>query len=251
MQSGLNYFLINFLAFLILFVSLDIIIFFLIKLKVRWINIIITGIIYVIFLCTIFIFYLEKLTSYNIFEYINAELVNNLNNVLAKELNNGVPQNEIENIRLLFDMFIIKVIPGWIIISVMLMVFLNYIVVRLFVINKYKIINEMLPFNMWYLNEKVIWIFIFGLFLFLIKNFIKNEIIYSVAINILFVFSNLYFLIGLSLNSYFFEKFKVPVFLQILFYISVLLWNFLTVIIILTGILDTWFNLRKIQKGGR
>lgn len=251
MQSGLNYFFINFLSFLLLFVSLDIIIFFLIKFKVRWINIIIIGVIYVIFLCAVFVFYLEKLTSYNIFEYINAELMNNLNNVLTKELNNGVPQNEIENIRILFDVFIIKVIPGWIIISTILIVFLNYIVVRLFVINRYKIINEMPPFNMWYLNEKVIWIFILGLFLFIIKNFIKNEIIYLVAINILFVFSNLYFLIGLSLNSYFFDKFKVPVFLQIIFYISVLLWNFLTIIIILTGILDTWFNLRKIQKGGR
>lgn len=250
MPFQLGYFILNFIILIMVFLSLDFLIFLLIKQKIRWINIIIFSTSYLIVLFLFFLFYIKKLTLNNFFNYISVELTENLNKVLQSETTKGLSVPEIENIKIFFDFFIIKMIFAYMFLFILVIVFLNYFVVRLFVINRFKIINEVPKFTIWYLDEKVIWFLIIALAMFISNRFLNNEIIYTAAINMIFILGNLYFLIGLSLIFFFMEKYKIPIFMQVFFVFIVFFWNHLSFIIMLIGILDTWINFRKIQKGG-
>ncbi len=250
MPFQIDYFILNFIIFITIFLSLDVLIFFMIKKKIKWINIIISSVIYLLILFVLFVFFIKKTTLHNFFNYLNVELTGSLNNFLQSEIAKGLSKEEVENLRLFFEFFIIKMIFAYIFLFVLVVVFLNYLVVRLFMINKYKIINEIPQFKMWYLDEKVIWILILALLFIILKKYLNNEVIFSITLNIIFVLANLYFLIGLSLVFFFMEKYKIPFFMQVLSVIIIISWNHLSFIIMLTGILDTWLNFRKIQKGG-
>ncbi len=250
MPFQMDYFILNFFVFISIFLLLDFLIFFMIKQKVNWVNIIISSVVYFVILFIIFIFLIKKVTLHNFFGYISSELTVNFKNFLQGEKIKELSAEEIENLKLFFDFFIVKMILAYIFVFFLLVSFLNYYVMRLFMITKYKIINEMPKFRTWYLNEKVVWVLIFTLLLIALKNFLNNDIIYTFAINIMFVLANLYFLIGLSLTFFFMEKYKIPFWGRFFFVFIIILWSHLSFIIMLTGVLDTWFNLRKIQKGG-
>jgi len=79
------------------------------------------------------------------------------------------------------------------------------------------------------------------------QGFIKvPPILPDIAVNLLVILASYYFFIGAAVANYLMIKAKTPRFLQFLVILGVLLWSPASIIIMLTGVLDTWFNFRKI-----
>ncbi|MCL4428238.1 MAG: YybS family protein [Deltaproteobacteria bacterium] len=69
-----------------------------------------------------------------------------------------------------------------------------------------------------------------------------------IGYNIILLSSSVYLVQGLTILSFFFNKFNVNIFLRILGYgIIFILSNPIIILVIMTGIFDMWFNFRKIE----
>ncbi len=77
---------------------------------------------------------------------------------------------------------------------------------------------------------------------------IRNDIVTRVALNILVVALSLYFVQGISICSYFFERFRVPRFLRFLFYFVLIVQPYLLVAVAAFGLFDLWCNFRTPRK---
>lgn len=243
-------FVLTFAVLAIFFGLLDFMFLQLIKKNVKWPIIITAGIMY--FAVIFFGFYMltKQASGQDMTSYISAELTNSLDIIVAQQKKIGVSESDIQELRKNYDLFVIKTFPAWSFISVLFMVFLNYLVVRLFAFRKYGIKNEIKSFELWYLNEGVIWVLIAVVIVMLFKSSLPAEWMYNAALNIVFVLLNIYFFIGMGILSFILKKYKTPQFLQIIAYMAVIFFMQLTFVIVLAGVLDTWFNFRQIEKGG-
>lgn len=244
-------FILTFAVLLIFFGGLDFMILLLIKKNVKWPLIITAGIMY--FAVIFFGFYTlaKQASGHDMTQYISAELNNSLDIIAAQQKKLGASETEIQELRKTYDLFVIKTFPAWAFISALFMVFLNYLVVRLFAFRKYGVKSEIKSFELWYLNEAVVWVLIAGLTGMLLRKYLPAEWMYYAALNIVFVFFNVYFFTGMGIMSFMLKKYKSPPFLQIIAYMAVIFFIQLTVVVVLAGVLDTWFNFRKIEKGGK
>jgi uncharacterized protein YybS (DUF2232 family) len=238
------------MVLLVIFGALDFMIMFLIKKNVKWTIIITAGIIYFAVIFFAMFYTVKHATGQDVTTYITSELNNSLDKVAAEQKKQGASEQEIQGTRQVYDMIFIKPFPAWSIISVLFIVFLNYMVVRLFAYRKYNITNDMKTFELWYLNEAVVWVFIVSVAIIIAKKYIPGPWIYDAAYNSLFVLFNLYFFVGMAILSFLLKKFKVPSIIQLMAYGVVIFINQFAIVIILAGLLDTWFNFRKIEKGG-
>ena len=136
-----------------------------------------------------FFFLAKQSSGQNVTQYVVAELNNNLDVIVAQQKKSGLSEQEIQALRTNYDLFVIKTFPAWAFISTLFLVFLNYLVVRLFVFRKYGIKSELKTFELWYLNESVIWLIIVALPVILLKQYIPQVWIYYAALNIVFVLS--------------------------------------------------------------
>lgn len=68
------------------------------------------------------------------------------------------------------------------------------------------------------------------------------------ALNLLIVFGTIYFLQGLAIAAFFFEKWKMPFFLRCFIYAILMLQQFASLAIAALGLFDMWFDFRKTAK---
>jgi uncharacterized protein YybS (DUF2232 family) len=243
-------FILTFAVLLAFFGVLDFIIMLLIRRNVKWPLIITAGVIYFAVIFFGFFLMVRQTAGQDVTQYITAELNSSLDIIAAQQKKLGASAQEIQDLRINYDLFVIKTFPAWAFISVLFMVFLNYLVVRLFVFRKYGIKSEMKSFELWYLDESVIWVLIIGISVILLKKYLPGEWMYYAGLNVAFVLANIYFFAGMGILSFMLKKHKVPALLQFLAYMGVIFFMYLTLAIVFVGVFDTWFNFRKIEKGG-
>lgn len=96
----------------------------------------------------------------------------------------------------------------------------------------------------WKLPEKVIWVVIgAGIF-----SLLPIEFLRPVAINSLILFSIVYCFQGMSIAIFFMHKWNVPLLLRLFFYIMLVFQSFGTLILLICGIADIWFDFRKLKQ---
>jgi uncharacterized protein YybS (DUF2232 family) len=96
----------------------------------------------------------------------------------------------------------------------------------------------------WQLPEKLIWILIGSA---LISMMPISGVPRQIGANILIVFSFLYFFQGFSIFSFFMEKWKLPLVMRFFLYGMVLLQQFGTILLLVIGVGDVWFDLRRLK----
>jgi uncharacterized protein YybS (DUF2232 family) len=77
---------------------------------------------------------------------------------------------------------------------------------------------------------------------------IKDHLVTRIALNILVIAISLYFVQGLSIIVHFFERFRVPRFLRILFYFLLVVQPYLLIAIAAFGLFDLWCDFRTPKK---
>ncbi len=104
---------------------------------------------------------------------------------------------------------------------------------------RYQIVNP--PFASWKVPEKLIWVLILGGAGFLLG----SDGTRVLALNLLTVVLPIYFLQGLAVVTWFFQKREVTPFFRRLGYMLVLLLNPLPILVMGVGIFDLWIDFRK------
>jgi uncharacterized protein YybS (DUF2232 family) len=88
--------------------------------------------------------------------------------------------------------------------------------------------------------DQLIWVVIFAGFALLLK----SADVSTAALNVLIVTLTLYSLQGLAIIAHSFERFAVPRFVRVIFYVLLALQPYLTVAVAALGIFDLWGNFR-------
>ncbi len=234
----------------VFFGILDLIMLFMIKKNYKWITIITAGMAYLAVVFFGVYIGLKEALGHDIIVYMTGELNASLDAALKTAATNGADAASIARTREQADTLIIKALPAWFTISALFLVFLNYFVTRLYAVKKYGIKNQMASFELWHLNEGAVWILIAALAGLMFYKQIPWKGAFVTSLNAAIILGNLYFLIGFSVVTFLFKKHKVPAILQFIIIFMIIAWMFLSVMIMMVGVLDTWFNWRKIEKGG-
>jgi hypothetical protein len=144
-----------------------------------------------------------------------------------------------DNIMQLFK----KIYPALLFVGFEVIVTVNlYAINRFFLKDERKIDTHKLL--KWTPNENLVWGLIFFGFLY----FIKNDYTSFVALNGLIIFMAVYFFSGLCIVNHFFKTRKIPIFVQGMIYFIIILMNELKFVLVILGVLNIWFDFRKIKK---
>jgi len=98
-------------------------------------------------------------------------------------------------------------------------------------------------YRLWQLPDKLIWIAILAGALTLLP----VPVFRNVGINSLIMLGVIYTFQGLSITVYFMHKWNVPILLRSFLYVMVILQSFGTVVLLICGIADIWFDFRKMK----
>ena len=223
---------------------------FMLRKNLRWYFIIAAGFIYCAVIAAGMYAYTKKATGQDLIQYTAAEMKKSFDMSLEELAKKGATADDLAMVRGSYEAFVSRPMAAWVLISAAFLIFLVYFVIRLYALNKYGISDGMPPFEVWRLPEPVMWACIACMGTLVFKDMLKAEAVQYAAYNGLFVFSAVYFTAGLAVVSYLFIKYKVPPFAKFMFYLLLVIWSFLGIIVILAGMLDTWFNFRKLENGG-
>lgn len=155
----------------------------------------------------------------------------------------GVDTEKLVPFKEFFQKFIYWSSPAWEAIRCLLWGLVAYYVVSLFLSRVIPRISRPIAFRDWILPEPLI----FGLIVAgVLKLFAReNGPLDIVGDNLLVFFVGLYTLAGFSIVSFFLYKWKLPRFFRILGYVVIFWFTFYSVCCL--GILDVWFDFRKLK----
>ena len=96
----------------------------------------------------------------------------------------------------------------------------------------------------WELPAALVWILIGSI----IVTLLPTGVTRLAGINALIVFSFIYFFQGFSIFVFFMNKWNVPLLLRAFFYAMMLFQSFGTVLLLVVGVGDVWFDLRRLRQ---
>ena len=141
--------------------------------------------------------------------------------------------------KVLFPKVMPSMIAGFAIISTWFTMISGNIIIRRF--TGYK---PWINHQAWSLPAKLIWFFIGSA----IISLLPLGSIRLIGINALIILSILYFLQGFSIFVFFMYKWNIPLLLRAFLYGMVLFQSFGTILLLVIGVGDVWFDLRHLQK---
>ena len=99
-------------------------------------------------------------------------------------------------------------------------------------------------YRYWQLPEKIIWIVIATGLLALMP----IQPFRTIGINCLVLLSIVYCFQGMSIAVFFMNKWNVPLLLRSFFYVMIIFQSFGTLLLLIFGIADIWFDFRKLKQ---
>ncbi len=108
---------------------------------------------------------------------------------------------------------------------------------------RFKVNRPWPKYQYWSLPDKLIW----GLIISGIIVVFTDDTARIIGINCLILFAFIYSFQGLAVLIFMLIKWKVPLFLRVTIYILMLLQSFGTIVLLIAGIADVWFDFRKLN----
>lgn len=223
----------------------------LVKKNAKWQVVIAAGMVY--FLAAFFIFLSaeKKRTGHGLAAFLEAEMNTAVETVMKGGGPAGISEQDAQLAKRAVKNFIIKPIYAWIIAAAGFTVLITYLFVSFYAFRSYGIVQTMPQFEEWRGGEPAAWVLIASLAVVLFPVIFKAEAINTGALNVLVLAVNFYILIGMAVASALLTRYNAAPVVRYLFFGMIIFFNSFLVIIILTGILDTWFNFRHKKSGGK
>jgi uncharacterized protein YybS (DUF2232 family) len=178
--------------------------------------------------------YVEKFVAAIVDEQIKVLTQFNVENV------NIIKDNE-KNIKDFFT----GMFPSLTVVASILIVWINFLLGKQILTGRGVILPGFTGLALWKSPDWIIWIFIVSGGL----SFVSYGNVSILGLNVLMVVCLIYFLQGLAIASFFFQKKEAPMFFRYLFYFLIAVQQILVIPIATVGLFDIWVDFRKfIQK---
>lgn len=150
-----------------------------------------------------------------------------------------VDQEMLEKARSLF----IIIFPSIFINSYLTMIWLNILIIKKLLLKKGIVIKSIENLNQWKAPDYLV----LGVIVLSILIFLPINILKLFSVNCLIILMFVYFLQGIAVVSFFFQKKNTPFGFKIFFYILIAIQPLFMFLVIGFGLFDTWFNFRKLD----
>ncbi len=251
MASGIGQVFLSMLVMIPFFTVMGFIMLFLIRKRSRWQFVIAAGMIYCLAALFLFVSAEKKRTGHSLAVFLEAELSAGVEAASEKQMEAGLGPVDTEAFKNIVRNFIIKPIYAWMLVSAGFTVLIMYLFVSFYAVRRYGIEQSMPQFEKWRAGEPAAWLLIASLAIVLFPKIFSAEALRTAAVNVLVVMANLYFLTGLAVSMGLMIKFRVPPIFRYVFFAMIFFFANVAVLIVLTGVLDTWFNFRDKKTGGK
>lgn len=156
----------------------------------------------------------------------------------------SIENTEVEGNLLEYVPLIVRMIPGVLISGAILIAWLNLLISRRYcrtAAAEYCVVDRL---TLWKAPEFFVWFLIAGgLMIILPVGDLRLP-----GINVVVVMGALYFLQGLAIVAFFFERWKMPFFIKGFVYAVLFLQQFASMVVAALGLFDVWFDFRKLVK---
>jgi uncharacterized protein YybS (DUF2232 family) len=157
--------------------------------------------------------------------------------------NRGLSPENIEVAKVFIQKYFYYSLPAWLVLNSLFMGLLAYYLASAFLVRVTARVSRPIAFREWVVPEPLVFGLIAGGLLKIA--FKENSPMDIVGNNFLVFFVGLYTLSGLSIVSFFFHKWRLPAAIRILSYLVLL--NLIFETICCFGVLDIWFDFRKLK----
>ncbi len=138
---------------------------------------------------------------------------------------------------------IVSTFPAIFISSYLTMIWLNILLIKKLLKKRGIIINSIENLNQWKAPDYLV----FGIIGLSVLIFFQLGVLTIIALNSLIVLIFIYFLQGIAIVSFFFQKKSAPFALKFFFYTLIAIQPLFMLLVIGFGLFDTWFNFRKLD----
>jgi uncharacterized protein YybS (DUF2232 family) len=188
--------------------------------------------------------------STGIYALASAYVATNLELSLALYKGIGMPQETIDTITNSLDRIqyvLVRLLPSLAIASTLFVAWTNLIAARPIMARRGVYCPDFGPLNHWRAPEPLVWGVIgSGLIILIPELGIR-----LIGVNGLLVLLTVYFIQGIAIVSFYFEKKRLPRTIRIVLYTMIALQQFFLLIVICIGLFDMWINFRKIDTNKR
>jgi len=151
---------------------------------------------------------------------------------------------ELETNLLAYVPSVVRIYPGMLVSCSILIAWLNLLVSRKYCRAAAPECCSFDRLTLWKTPEFLVWFFIAGGLMMLLP----PEDLRMTGNNVIIVMGTLYFLQGLAIVSYYFDRWKMPFFIKGFVYAVMFLQQFASIVIAALGLFDVWFDFRKLVK---
>ena len=158
----------------------------------------------------------------------------------------GIDQKKIDSLAKSSDLIahvIIKIMPSMFTTMLLFITWLNILLIKKILKRDGVVMSWLGILNHWKAPEHLVWFAI----LTLTSIFIPIESIKIIGLNIFIELLLIYFLQGIAIVSFFFNKKEFPSFLKFFLYTLIVIQQIFALLIIGLGFFDTWFDFRKLD----
>ena len=193
------------------------------------------------------LFVFSSVSGKNLFTILSQYVAYNIELSLALYQSLGMSD---ENLRLIQDSLdkiqyvLVRIIPGLTIASTLMVVWINILISKRLLKGKFRLHSDYEKMNQWQAPDFLVWVVICCGLLMLVPAAAAKLI----GLNVLLISLTIYFLQGMGIVSFFFERKKVPRFFKILLYSLIAIQQLVLIAVIGIGLFDMWFDFRKIKK---
>ena len=188
--------------------------------------------------------------STGIYTLASAYVATNLELSLALYKGIGMPQETIDTITNSLDRIqyvLVRILPSLAIASTLFVAWTNLIAARPIMARRGVYCPDFGPLNHWRAPEPLVW-GVIGCGLIVL---IPDMGIRLIGVNGLLVLLTVYFIQGIAIVSFYFEKKRLPRTIRVVLYTMIALQQFFLLIVICIGLFDMWINFRKIDTNKR
>jgi uncharacterized protein YybS (DUF2232 family) len=191
-----------------------------------------------------FIFYATSLLEVSLWQWLKNFIYKSIQESITFYAELEIPDETIRflknNASQIADFFM-KILPSIALISAVFIVWINVLMIRGLLKKTGQLNPDLNDLSLWKSPDKLVWLLIAGGMMLLAP----VEWIKFLGINILITTLFIYLLQGLAITSFFFKQKNIPRLLRAIFYFSIFIQQYFTLLIVATGLFDLWIDFRK------
>ena len=188
----------------------------------------------------------SNVSSMGIFMLVSEYIAKNLELTLVLYESMGVSEESLIQLSNSLDQIqyiLVRIVPAMVISTTLFIAWVNLLFAKSILTARGIFFPDFGPLNHWKAPDALIWLFIgCGSMLLLPGNNLK-----MLGLNGLLILLTVYFLQGIAVVSYYFEKKQFPRALRLFLYTLIALQQFVLLLIIGLGLFDIWLNFRKLK----